>query len=83
MVVAYETTTHYCALLVSEYSGRPISNTLLYIESVDYNYVGMSEILHRRNTLQRRKYLALSTLSRILNNTTVFYIYHIFNLMSA
>ena len=24
------TTTHYCALGVSEYSGRPIFNTLLY-----------------------------------------------------
>ena len=30
-------------------------------------------ILHRRNTLQMGKYLALGTLSRILNTTIVFY----------
>ena len=33
----------------------------------------MSKILHRRNTLQTLEYLALGTLSRILNNTIVFY----------
>ena len=33
----------------------------------------MSEILHRNNTLQTLEYLALGTLSRILNTTIVFY----------
>ena len=38
------------------------------------NYkVGMSQILHWRNTLQTLEYLALGTLSRILNTTIVFY----------
>ena len=35
--------------------------------------IGMSEILHRRNSLQTLEYLALGTLSRILITTIVFY----------
>ena len=41
-------------------------------ESV-HSIVGMSEMLRRRNTLQTLEYLALGTLSHILNTTILFY----------
>ena len=47
---------------------KPINNYI--IESVD-SLSRDEEILHRRNTLQTGEYLALGTLSRILNNAIV------------
>ena len=51
----------------------PTTGMVYIIETVDSINIGMSQILHRRNTLQTGEYLALGTLSRILNTTVVFY----------
>ena len=45
----------------------------MYVCHIIQSVVGMSEILLRHNTLHMREYLALGTLSRILNTTIVFY----------
>ena len=50
-----------------------VTPTTYIIGSNSISIVGMSQILHRRNTLQTGQYLALGTLSRILNATIMFY----------
>ena len=50
-----------------------VTPTNYIIESNSISIVGMSQFLHRRNTLQTGQYLALGTLSRILNATIMFY----------
>ena len=53
----------------------PLNLPNFHYESVDSisRDVGMSDILHRRSTLQTLEYITLGTLSCILNTTIMFY----------